>query len=198
MPSRPRNRSRRAGGAGTAAKSAVAPPAADADAAAVGAADEFGSATDENAPPPLAYSGPKQQQHQPVRAERGDGPVPRACAEACSTPKAACSTPKAEATTSAPRPVDEAATTSTSTPSSSSLLPDLVAPPPPPSQLTPLVDMASSAAQLERRVARALSLEVAELRGEELRGENWVPFFLSLSIGANEENLDPQPPPRFC
>ena len=69
--------------------------------------------------------------------------------------------------------------TSTSTPSSSSLLPDLVAPPPPPpAQLTPLVDMASSAAQLERRVARALSLEVAEQSGEELRGETGEVLFL--------------------
>ena len=39
--------------------------------------------------------------------------------------------------------------------------------------------MASSAAQLERRVARALSLEVAELSGEELRGEILVVFFCS-------------------
>lgn len=47
--------------------------------------------------------------------------------------------------------------------------------------LTPLVDMAR-AGQLERRVARALSLDVAEMNGEELRGEGEKDCFFSFQF----------------
>lgn len=159
MPSRPRNRIRRQGGAAAAAKGVVA-------------AGDFSvtvGGSDENLEP-STQSQEQRRGYDDGDKEGTNGAVLGACVVARSTPKA---------TTSASSPLDDDETT-TLTPLSSSSLSLL--PPPPQPQLTPLVDMASSAAQLDRRVARALSLDVAELSGEELRGELLSLFVLSFSF----------------